>query len=359
MELKKNFTEQIKNEENIKIQCEKYRIIKKKAFITMNNKLGILNDLRSYENMSNIKFEIAIHKKKQIFEKLKEQAKELTQETEDMGKQYELIKKEIKIITQLIKENDQIHIKQRNEISSFLSEIIKDKYYITKILDSLKVKEISDIINIFSQRKYLSNNLQMQIQYFNKELKLRNFELRKYKKEVDYIEKYIYEKRSQTQIQECESDFESINLEAKLNIKRKNNINFKEKLCEYEDFINKICNKFFQHGLKLNDILNYIHKFSYEKDIKKKKIKTLNQNDEPFNELDDIYSLKNNLMDYHENINEENKNENNEYNNNYIDNKYDNNYMKMNKKDQVFFEYSDNLGENIRKSKIFLLKYIL
>lgn len=308
----------------------------------MNNKIKMLNDLRSYENMSNIKYEIAIHKKKQIYDNLKEQALDLKEETEDLTVQYEIINNEMKRFTHLIKENEEFHIKYKEEILNFFAENIKDKINIEKMFNFYKVNKISEIIKIFHNRKYLSNSLQMQIQNLNNALKLRNFEIRKYKKEINFIENYISEKRSDTQISECENDFESINLEAQLKIKRKSNLADFAKFKKFEDFINKMFNKLYQHGIKLDEIISFVHKFSFEKNFKKKIKKILDKSDQPFNELNNVYSF-NNFVDDDEQINKGNDI--------YFSGRKADNFIK-------FFKYSIDNRENIRKSNFIFINFL-
>lgn len=381
IEFQKQFSEQVNQEEQIKKQYDKYQIIKNKAERTMISKLKQLKELRSYENMFSLKYEIILNKKRKIYQELKDKVNSIKDESEDLFVQLESMKNQQKMNQELIKDFKYKIGKYTVEISNTRKENMYISILIEKIYQILNVNNLKEVIEICNKRKYLSETLNKQFQSLNKDLNFLSSQLSDYLREIRDIEKYIKEKNRSTETEDPNEEVRSPVFDSQLESIRKDNLQIYKKIKFLEELLNKICRNMLIHNEKLGSVIPYFHKLAVKKFVLKKKdlIKTiiLSEEDEPFGSLEksSIFQLDSNLslkdvnrrLTYNDSLSRRDNDISND--NNILQQTRQNSLIynnekfltsfKQEKSKVKCFEYIDNKSSNIDSSILYIFKTII
>ncbi len=165
------------------------------------------------------------------------------------------MKSERKQKTIEIKDHEVKGQKHFREINFFINENTKIKINLNKIMNLLQVKLISEIIQIYNNKKYWEQSLYTQFQNLNKEINFLNAQLHEYLKDINEIEAYISDKLADTQTTEPNGDVGSSQFDCELDKIRKENLLLFEQLRLKEDVVNLVCKKVLLNDEKLNCVL--------------------------------------------------------------------------------------------------------
>jgi len=231
----------------------------------MKNKLKLLKELRSFENMNSIKYEIVLHKKKKLYNDLKEKVNMIKEESSDLYNQMENMKTEQKNKKLLMMEHEEKNKKYLKEINSMIRDNMNIKVNLKKSMRILNVETVNEIIEICNKKKYFEESLNMQFQNLNKELNFLNTQLTEFQKEIHDIENYINEKHANTENTEPNEDIKSSHFDCELENIRKSNMQLFEKVRNTDRLINKVCKNIMINDDKLNSVIHIFQRTQAKK----------------------------------------------------------------------------------------------
>ncbi len=218
-------------------QYEKYNILKYHALNNYTKQEKILNEIIFFQKIDNLKFNENIKKKQNIYDKLELDVLELkknisynTKIIDDIKSNQIKLKKKIQAIKFL-------YNKEKKDFSNDLKNYLNFKLKLFIILNSLKVKNIENVIKKYNilQKKHIE--LGLLNSQINKEVINLNEILKNNENEINLINKKIKQKLNE-KLKFSDEEFEEYSQKTK-ELKYENQI-YKKKINESKEIIEKI-----------------------------------------------------------------------------------------------------------------------
>ena len=218
-------------------QYEKYNILKYHALNNYTKQEKILNEIIFFQKIDNLKFNENIKKKQNIYDKLELDVLELKKNISYNTKIIDEIKSNQIKLKKKIQAIKFLYNKEKKDFSNDLKNYLNFKLKLFIILNSLKVKNIENVIKKYNilQKKHIE--LGLLNSQINKEVINLNEILKNNENEINLINKKIKQKLNE-KLKFSDEEFEEYSQKTK-ELKYENQI-YKKKINESKEIIEKI-----------------------------------------------------------------------------------------------------------------------
>ena len=275
--LKKSINDYLSYEDKFEQQFSQHEIMKKRAKSAYLSRKNLLTKMRSLENMTFIKNEVELEEMQKLYNELEEQVKLIKSETLEMEYKLNLIEEDIAIKekrTNNYKQNNSALLSDRNDI---IKDYLKENTKINRIYQTLNVKSIKEIIEIFNLEKFKYQSNYVQFNNLNKEIIELNQVYTTYEKDLTFTSNIIKIKdQNNFKNNDYKEDIDVMNLEIELRDSRECVDDNLDKIAFIEKILMKMKKDLSLYDKKLSNIIdciNYIATFKLrDKDSKNNNI---------------------------------------------------------------------------------------
>jgi hypothetical protein len=253
--IKKRLAEELKYEVTNEKHFKQYEIIKNNAILSVSKQKTMLHDIRSYDNLSHVKYGLEVDGKKKKFNELEFQVHTIKNDTLEIEKILEKTKIEIVATYNMIKDIKVLNSKMYGEKIIALRDYLKTKILLIQIYQTLGVKDLDEIIKKFNQQRFEYQSLYSQFLNINKVVADLNIIYTSLEQQHGLINNEINEKINcaLSSKEEYQNDDSVITIMQRIKEVLMTNLSIKEALTMKEKSINQVNKYMITYNKKMKD----------------------------------------------------------------------------------------------------------